>query len=205
MVLLSRLGEWLVCYKMAAVLRTLNVLFPCDALIRLPFVVGSCGRFLLLTLKLSLVSRTSEESQRAEPVWHAGSRRWPSVSSGTPLTQASRAAFRRHSFVRAANLKQQCAATQVTPCRLRFSVSVISIVLVFTVREEWPSFESIKQRDFYSRHRSQESLRRHCLLLVHNLSPWRQATPSQEKSELDSGALARLRLFHTQLTSTTAR
>ena len=106
MVLLSRLGEWLVCYKMAAVLRTLNVLFPCDALIRLPCVVGSCGRFMLLTLKLSLFSRTSEESQRAEPVWHAGSRRWPSVSSGTPLIQASRAAFRRHSFVRAANLKQ---------------------------------------------------------------------------------------------------
>ena len=96
-------------------------------------------------------------------------------------------------------------APRVTLCRSNFSVSVISIVLDFSVREEWPSFESVKQRDFYSRHSSQESLWRHCLLLVHNLSQWRQTTLSQAKSELDSGALARLRLFHTQHMSTTAR
>ena len=75
----------------------------------------------------------------------------------------------------------------------------------FSVREERPSFESVKQRDLYSRHSSQESLLGHCLLLVHNLSLWRPLLPCQEKSELDSGALARLRLFHTQHTSTAAR
>ena len=90
-----------------------------------------------------------------------------------------------------AHLKSHTTALlpRITSCRSRLSVSVISIVLVFSVREEWPSFESVKQRDFYSRHSSQESRRWHCLILVHNLSLWRQAISSRRKPKSTAGQL----------------